>query len=186
MKLSKTSWIMLIGGILFILFASLGIAGAKQLSERGQLSDELDIAENRVGKMQLDQLNIEQAQLVEELDKAMAESEAARENLKLSNESIDVTDFLFEIASSCSVTVIDVNSSGLSSGDLEGISCTVQQVGTTVEGNLPDLISFITRLNTEFTIGVVDSAQISIVGAAEDEERPTASIQLSIYNYQGD
>jgi len=186
MKLSKTSWIMLIGGILVILFASLGIAGAKQLSQREQLADELVIAENRAEKLQLEQLNIEQAQFVEELDNAMTESEAARENLKLSNESIDVTDFLFEIADSCNVTVMDVNSSGLSIDDLEGISCTVQQVGTTVEGNLPDLISFITRLNTEFTIGVVDSAEISIPGTAEDEERPTASIRLSVYDYKGD
>ena len=185
MKLSKASWLFLIGGILLILFASLGIAGAKQLRDQEQLYDDLTVAERRVEKLQLEQLNLQQEQLAGQINQAAAELSAARDRLKHPNESIDVTDFLFEIADSCSVDILDVNSRGLSSGDLGDIACSVQSITTSVEGNLPDLISFVTRLNTDFTTGVVDSADISIP-EADEEARPTAHVQLSIYTYQGE
>ena len=185
MKLSKASWLFLIGGILIILFASLGIASAKQLRDHEQLYGDLTVAERRVEKLQLEQLNLQQEQLAGQINQAVAEREVAKDRLKHSNESIDVTDFLFEIADSCSVDIIGVNSRGLSSGDLGDIACSVQTISTSVEGSLPDLISFVTRLNTDFTIGVVDSADISIPEATE-EARPTAHIQLSIYTYQGE
>ncbi|MFC1903768.1 hypothetical protein ACFLW9_02675, partial [Chloroflexota bacterium] len=78
----------------------------------------------------------------------------------------------------------EVNSSGLSGGDLAGIACSTFPVTASVTGNLTDLINFITRLNGDLENGVINSVEISVPEAADEEA--SASIQLAIYTYQGE
>ena len=190
MKISKASWLILIAGVVFVTFASLGIAGAKQMSEQGELNDELSIAERRVDTLQLEQLTLEQEEFQKKLEQVHAESEAVKDKLRFSNESIDVTDFLFEIAQLTNVTILNVSSPGLSSTDLEAIPCTAQSLSVIAEGEVSDLIAFVTRLNNDFTTGLVQSADISIPEESEEEEDgeslPAVQVRLIVYSYEGE
>ena len=100
-------------------------------------------------------------------------------------ESIDVTDKFFEIAQYCGVEVATVTSSSIGSENLEGIDYSVIALNAVVEGDVSDLINFITGLNRVFTTGIVKSAQISIPDATDGGE-PSATMAMVVYTYEGD
>ena len=162
MKLGKTSWLILIAGVVIVAFVSLGLARSRQVGEHEQLNEELTVAETRLTNVQLKELQIRKGELEAQLDEATAQLKAAEDNLRQSNESIDVTDFLFVIAQACGVVINDIHSSDLSSDELAKINCSVSHLSITVTGDVPNLISLVTRLNNDFTTGVVDSVDITI------------------------
>jgi len=53
-----------------------------------------------------------------------------------------------------------------------------------VEGELTDLVSYITRLNSDLDTGFVKSVEIN-VPETNSKDKPSANIQLVIYTYQG-
>ena len=99
--------------------------------------------------------------------------------------SIVASDTLFNIAETCGVEVTEISSSGSAGGELEGIACSVLPLTARVEGDIPNLINFIIKLNGDFTTGAVKSVDIS-VSENTTEERSSANIQLLVYTYQGD
>lgn len=189
MKLTKISWLVLTIGILVITFASLGAARSKQINERTQVSDELAVAELRLNQFQLQQLYSQQASLETHLNQTIAQLKTAKTMLSQPNESIIVSDAVFRIAEASGVEVIDISSSTLTDGKLEGVTCSVLPLSTTVSGDVPNLISFIIKLNNDFTTGTVKSAQITIsvpTDNATADARVSANIQMIIYSYLGD
>ncbi|MDD4858658.1 MAG: hypothetical protein PHR56_00405 [Dehalococcoidales bacterium] len=184
MKLGRTSWALLIGGVLLIIFASLGFAGMRQMRQQEKLATELEVAEQRVAKLQLEQMTTQQEELRAKLEKMNAELAAAQGKLHQANESIDVTDFIFDLAGSCSVTIEDLTSSGLRDEDLSKVKCSTQGLSLTATGDVTNLIKFIARLNTDFSTGLVESTDI-VIPAESEEGVPAAHIALSVYNYQG-
>ena len=204
MKLGKTSWLILIAGVVIVAFTSLGLARSSQVNEHEQLNEELTVAETRLTNVQLKELQAGKGELEAQLDESTAQLKAAEDNLSQSNESIDVTDFLFVIAQACGVIINNISSSDLSSDKLAEVNCSVSHLSINVEGEVSSLISFVTKLNNDFTTGVVDSVDISIHGITEEEVEeevgeetenstepepepamPSASIRLSVYSYQG-
>ena len=184
MKLSKTSWRILTAGIIIVAFASLGIARAQQINEQEQLSGELSVVEVRLDNLQLRQLSSQQDNLEKQLEQAISQLEAAKDNLRQSIESIEITDSFFEIADTCGVEVIELHSSGPASDELAGIACSVLPLTAKVEGDVPDLISFVTKLNNDFTAGIVKSVDIGTPETSENMS--SASIQMIIYAYEGE
>jgi len=184
LKLGKTSWLILSAGILIIVFGSLGGAGFQQVNERNQLDEEFSMTELRLDKLQVKQPYFQEEQLKEQLNQIILQLEAARDALHPSIKSTEVIDSLFGIAKACGVKIIAINSSGLASEELEGITCAVIRLALVVEGNVSQLIDFITELNSDFTTGVVSSTNIAIP-ATTVEDRPSADIRLVIYSYKG-
>ena len=187
MKLSKTSWIVLTVGISIIAFASLGFARAQQLHERNQLNEELSIAELRLSKFQIEQFSSQQEELEKQLTESIAQLETTKVILSQPAESIAVSGTLFNIAETCGVEITEISSSGLSSSDLEGITCSVLPLTVKAEGVISSLMSFIFTLNGDFITGTVETVSIS-VGVSENatEEGSSANIRLLIYAYKGD
>ena len=185
MKLSKTSWLILTIGVFLVTLASLGLTRSQQLHEQDQLNQELSVDKMRVDNFQFEQLSYQQEELKKQLNETISQLKAARAMLSQPNESIIISDTLFEIARACDVEVIEVSSSVRTSRDLEGVTCSVLPLTMRVEGEVPNLINFVTRLNGDLTIGVVKSAEITIPEAI-DEDKPSANIQLVVYSYQGD
>ena len=183
MKLGKTSWIILTIGILVVAFGSVGIARFQQIKEQSQLEEELPVAEMRLGKVQLNQLYSQQEELGAQLNQTVSQLEVAKDALRQSIESIEVTDSLFEIAEACGVEITAVSTPGVASDELAGIAGSVIQLSIMVDGDVPNLIDFVIKLNSDFTPGVVRSAGISIPGTA-GEDNVSASIQLVVYTYQ--
>jgi len=89
---------------------------------------------------------------------------------------------LFRLATAYGVQVTEVTSSETSAVNLEGVKCTALSINARVKGDVTPLVSFISELNNELKTGVIKQADITIPAAAED--KPTATIQLSIYTYQ--
>lgn len=185
MKLSKTSSIVLLIGIFVITFASLGAVRSQQVHEQKQLNDELQLVELKLREFQVEQLSHKQQELEKQLRETTSQSEATEGTLPQPPGSIAANDTLFNIAEACGVEVTEIGSSGLASDELGGIPCYVLTLTARAKGNLSDLISFITRLNSDLTNGVVGSVEIS-VPAATSEEKPSATIRLTVYTYHGD
>ena len=196
MKLSKTSWIILTIGVLVVAFGTLGIARAQQVQEQEQLNEELSVAEMRLSKVQLKELRSQKSELEVQLDQTASQLEAAKDSLRQSIESIEVTDSVFEIAEACGVEIIDVSSSELDNDNLEGIDCSIIRLTMSVEGDVPNLISFVTKLNNDFITGIVRSVQMDTQEAyeevegeaggeqAEEEKKPSVNIQMIVYSYR--
>ncbi len=184
MKLSKTSWLILAAGIFIIVFASLGIARSQQLQEQEQLDDELAVAEMRLNKFQVKQLRQQQEEIQKQLDESTMQLTAAKDGLRQPIDSISVTDEFFEIARSCSIEVVSISSSNIGSEELGNIVYSMITLNATVAGDTSNLISFVIRLNNDFTTGIVESAQISILEMADG--RPSANILMVVYAYGGD
>lgn len=176
MKLGKTSWLIIISSVVIVAFASLGMAHSSLVDELEQLDEELALAEMRLDKGQLQEVKTRKSELEQQLDLAEEEQHSAREEISVSNESIYVTDALFVIAQSCNVTINDIRSSDLSPEELAGVSCSAIQLSITAGGKVADLINFVTRLNTDFTTGIVNSADINIPGQETETEPVTVML----------
>ena len=185
MKPSKKNWLILTIGILIIACASLVAVRSQQVHEHERLTEELSLAELRLDGSGFEQLLSQQEELEEQLSQTKSQFEATNAIFPQPIGSIAFNDTLFDIAETCGAEVIEISSSGPVSGNLEGIACHVQTLTTRVEGDVTNLISFITHLIDNLTNGVVKSVEISIpkdTGA----KKPSANIKLAIYSYQGD
>jgi hypothetical protein len=204
-KLGRTSWLVLAIGIVLIVFISLGILRFRQVDEQNQLIRDLAFAQERLSAAQFTEFSSQQEELEEQLNEITSEMEDTKGDLAQPTVSIVTSDTLFDIAKACSVEIIKVGSSDLKPEDREGITCSVMTFTVTVEGEVYNLINFITSLNEDFRSGVIKSVSMNIPEDEEAEteleepageedpleeeqpevEQPSADINLLIYTYRG-
>jgi len=207
LKLSKTSWIIITVGIIIVAFGSLGIARHQQVLEQTQLRDELSVTATRLQKIQIKPLQSRHSELQEQFDQTLLRLETAKDELRQPIESINVIDSIFDIAEACGMEITRISSSALGEDELEGISYSAIKLTIAVNGDVPNFISFVTKLNNDFGTGVANSVQMGIRDAPEEVEeeaeeeteeeeeeeeqteeepdRSTGTIRLVIYTYQG-
>lgn len=185
MKLRKRTLLITIVGIFVIVLISLGLLRSQQVSEQNQLNEQLTLIQSRLGVIKLEQLSSRQAELEEQLRQATSQFEAVKTVLSQPVGSITATSILFDIARAHGLEITEVTSPGPTSDSLEGITYSVLSLTAKVEGNVPSIASFITRLNSYFITGVVKSITITIPEKTSGE-KASADIQLVVYTYQGD
>ena len=185
LKLSKTTLLVIVIGIFVVVGIGLNMVRSQQVSEQSQLNEELALAKAKLDRIQPDKLSSQQAELEEQLSQATSQFEVVRAMFSQSIGSIAVTSSLFDIAKEHDVEVTEMTSSGLASDSLEGVSCSVISLTAKVEGDVPNLVNFITKLNSHFTTGVVKSITITIPETTSGEN-VSADIQLAVYTPQGD
>ena len=184
MKLRKRTLLIIIVGIFVIVLISLSMLRSQQVSEQNQLNEQFTLIQSRLGVIKLEQLSSQQAELERQLRQATSQFEAVKTVLSQPVGSIAAASILFDIAKVYGLEVTDVTSPGPTSDSLEGITCSVLSLTVKVEGNVPNLVSFITKLNSYFTTGVVKSITITIPEKTSGE-KASADIQLVVYTYQG-
>ncbi len=184
MKLRKRTLLITIVGIFVIVLVSLGMLRSQQVSEQNQLNEQLALTQSRLGEIKLGQLSSRQAELEGQLRQATSQFEAVKTVLSQPVGSITATSILFDIARAHGLEITEVTSPGPTSDSLEGITCSILSLTVKVEGNVPNLVSFVTRLNSYFTTGVVKSITITIPEKTSGE-KASADIQLVVYTYQG-
>jgi hypothetical protein len=184
LKLSKTSWLILSVGLFVVIMAGLGLTRSQQLQAQSQLSQELSVAETRLDKLQVEDLRQKQEELQRQLDESTIRLTEAKDKLRQTIESINVTDEFFEIAQFCGVEVESISSSNIRDDKLEDINCSVITLNAVVEGEVPNIINLVIKLNTDFTTGIVKAVQISIPETS-DEDEPAINIQMVVYTYEG-
>ena len=184
MRLRKRTWLVIAIGVFVIALISLGMLRYQQVGEQNQLNKQLALIQSRLGEVKLEELSSRQAELEEQLRQATSQFEAVKTVLSQPVGSITATSTLFDIARAHGLEVTEVTSPGPTSGSLEGITCSVLSLTVKVKGDVPNLISFVTKLNSHFTTGVVKSIIITIPETTSGE-KASAEIQLVVYTYQG-
>ena len=183
MKLGKRSWLFIGIGLFIIVFVSLWMVYSQQNTVKKQLKEELNLAKTRLSSIQIEQLAGRQSELEQQLEKTIAESEAARETLSRPMNSIIISDILFSTAEANSVNITEVSSSVASSVALEGVPCLALPITAKIEGEVNNLVAFITQLNNDLASGIVKSVNLDI-SQLEDNGKSAASIQMMIYKYE--
>ena len=187
MKIGKTGLLLLAVGIPVVLVGSLGMTRSQQFEEQKKLREELSVAKQRLTSLQAEKLSSSEKNIEKQLNETMAKLDTARATLSPPLSSISNSNRLLDIARSCGVTVIQIDSSGLTSSDLSGVKCWAISVKLTAEGEIPNLVNFVQRLNDEHASGTVESINISVPGSTDESKLaiPRISVQFNRYTYKG-
>jgi len=193
-KLSKKSLLVITAGILVIASIGLGMVHSQQVQQQNQLNEELTLAQMKLNGFQLAQLSDQQGELEEQLSQATSQFEAVKAMLSQPVGNIAASSILFDFAEAHELEVTEITSSGPVTENLEEVTCSVISLTAKVEGDVHNLVSFVAKLNSHFTTGVVKSVEINIPettdeGEGEEEEqekeKASADIQLVVYTHQG-
>jgi len=182
-KLSNKSWLSVAIGFFLIASISLWFAYSQHISEQKHLKEDLASVYSRLNLIQFEPLADKQGELERQLVATMAQSEAARETLSQPMNSIIISDILFRTAEANSVNITEISSSVASRVALEGVPCLALPITASVEGEINNLVAFITQLNNDCASGVVTSVDVDI-SYPDGVAKPSASIQMVIYSYQ--
>lgn len=210
-RLSRTSWIILIGGILVVAFASLGVARFDQFSEQEKLQKELAVAEKRLTTSQIKDITAKKQLLQEQLAQTQSQLEEIKSNLDRNVANIDVTSTVINIAHACNLIVVEINSIGVTGEKLAEVPCLVDRLEIVAAGDVDDLIYFVVSLNNGFDTGMVESAEIIVpeldTGSESETETgtetetegsetenetmaladmPQISLNFAVYTYNGE
>lgn len=204
LRLNKKRLLFLVIAIFAILSVSLGMIQSQQSQERGQLEQDLSLAQLRLNKIKnaSQPLSSWQEELENRLVQARSQLTTVKTGLFQLIETIEVDDTLFDIAEACGVEIIGIASSAPADKELEGIPCSVLPLTVQIEGDITNLMDFVLKWTGEFHTGVVVSVGISPSGGSGDEEEQTeeeatgeeaveaeqasANLNLLIYTYRGD
>jgi hypothetical protein len=156
---------------------------SQQTNVKNQLKEELNLAKSRLNSIQIEQLAYRQSELEQQLEETIAQSEAARETLSQPMNSLIISDILFSTAEANSVNITEISSSVAGSVALEGVSCLELPLTAKIEGELSNLVAFITQLNNDLASGIVKSVNLDIP-QPEGSGKSAASIQMVIYKYE--
>lgn len=207
-KLSKASWLILSAGVFVVILAGLGVTRSQQAHEQARINGELSLSETRLNKLDVTGLKQQLDELNRQVEAGRTQLVDAREKLRQTVVSVDITDEFFKIAGDSGVTIMDLTTSSISEGKLEGIGLKTISLSAQAQGSLEKVVDFVINLNDGYATGYVQSAQISIkpdesgqtgdiegdgdvqpaggeaAGPAEGET--TLSVQMIIYSYEGE
>lgn len=179
-NLSKTSWIILSVGVFIVVLAGLGVTYSSQLKKNSKLDEELELTELRLAKYNIEELQLQEAELEAILDDSSSLHDTGKLRLQESIESIDVTNRCYVIASASNVEIIDIGTTDIQQTDYMNLECERITVQVMITGNLEDMINFVINMNESFDTGYIDAIQTVI------EEIPYTSVQMVIYSYKGE
>jgi len=182
LKLSKTTKLVIAIGFFVIALIGLNMVRSQQGDQQNQLSEELALAQSRLDMIPVEKLSSQQAALEEQLNQTTSQFEEVKAILSEPVGSVAASNVLFDIAEAHGLEVTEMTSSAPATESLEEVTCSVMLLTAKVEGDVPNLVSFVTKLNSHFTHGVVNSITITIPETNSDEA--SAEIQLAVYTYQ--
>jgi hypothetical protein len=182
MKLSKTSWLILSAGIFTVVLAGLGVTRSGQMKEQNTLDEELGMSTTILEKSQAIPLETQLGDLQEKLKESESQLAEAKDRLRQTVLSVDVTDNFFQIANYCNVVVMNLNTTSISNNSLNDVNFSTISLTATATGELSKLIDFIISLNKGYTTGFVKSAQLSVDDTTGET---SAAINMVIYSYEG-
>ncbi len=188
LSLSKTSWILLTIGVFVVLFASLGMTYSEQSEQQSQLDQQLEVAQQVLDKYSSEQFSLQLEDLENRLTETESQLAVAKDALSPSIETIEISDVLFEIAQTCNVEIVEITSQLPSTEELNGTIYYALPIMVKIKGDLPDLLSFISKWTDKYNTGLIELVKINVPQEQElgELEEPSAEIKLVIYKYQGE
>ncbi|MBN2077069.1 MAG: hypothetical protein JW762_16110 [Dehalococcoidales bacterium] len=183
MKISKKVLIYIGIGTYVIAAVTVGYILFGKLDEQGKIDDELTTANANLERTDINRLSTQASELEDQLDQITSQTDTMKNMMSQEIANVAASTLVFDVAGKNYVEVIDLNSLSAFSEMLEDIPCTVVPLEAIIEGNVEDIVSFVTQLNTTLTTGVVKSIDLTIPEVSTGV-KPTATISLLIYNYQ--
>lgn len=161
MKLSKTSWFVILVGVLIVAFAALGMAYSNQGGEQARLDKDLAQAQLILSKFSSN-FQAEKQELNDKMSQAKAEIDVLKPVLSPSIESIEAVDSLFKIAQNCNMVILNVTASALAKEKLNGANYATVQLTVKVQGQQTNILGFITEWTKTNPTGVIQSVETTL------------------------
>jgi hypothetical protein len=203
-KLSKTTWIALIVGIIVIAAVSLGWTYSQQNEQQKKLDSKLAQAKKNLAQIKFDDLNAQRDQLTLQIEQTGSQLANIKTKLSSHEDSIDATNAILDDAKNYDVDVLEMSSSGISTEDLAGTRCQTLSMVVKVQGNLQNITDFAASLSRRFPTSVEKLIQLDrlppgsspistpipsssgFAPAFPPEKDFSANFSLVIYNYKGE
>jgi hypothetical protein len=176
-KLSKTSWIFMGGGVILIAGLFLGMSLMQQTSQAQDLTSKLTLAKNKLAGLNTDSLAAQKEQLTQQINQYDPQIKDIKVQLSSSKDSIDITDTILYDGQTYKVHIYSIDSPGISSENLAGTDFEILSASIKVEGAINDIANFIYSFSSIFPTGLIKSVEITV--------GETTEINLVIYNYKG-
>lgn len=183
MRLSKTSWLVLGIGILFIIFVGLGIVRFQQFQSHKQLRGEITLAEKVLNELHVEEFASRRSELEDRLVHAESQYAVVKAVLSQPINYVVASSIWFDLAEAYNLEVTEMSSTGTLKDTLAGIDCTALSITARVEGEVGNLVDFIVRLNNQLATDFIRSVTITIPDQGSPE-KAAADIHLVIYTYQ--
>ena len=183
MKISKKALKYIGIGVYVIALAASGYMLFGKLGEQSKVGDELALAEANLARTDIGRLDAQISELEDQLAQINSQTDTLMDSMSQEIWNVRASTIVFEVAGKNYVEVLDLNSLSKFSEVLENLPCTVVPLEAIIEGNVDDIVNFVTQLNTALTTGVIKSVNLNIPEAGAGV-KPTATISLLIYNYQ--
>ena len=190
MKLSKTAWLILGIGIFVIACGCLYMLYSQQAGEQEELADSLAVAQGALPQLVSEREDLESQLTQWEGQLAEAASSLVKIEARFpeSVQSIEYDERLFEIADDCDLEITSLTASELGDKKVEDVTYAVTSFGVEVEGEVADILDFVNAIATSeyFTTATMETVNMDIPEPEEEEDKPSATIGLVIYGYQGE
>ncbi len=181
LKISKRLLLIIGIGVFAVLLFTLYRGYSQTTDEQNQLSAQLTLAKSRLAGLNLEQLSSQQAELEEQLGQATSEVEVVKAMLPQPVGGTEPDEIFFNVAKANGLKVTEVTLTGPNKDTLGGVTCSTILLNAKVEGNLPNLVSFITKLKSLVVNGVVKSVEITMSPWVAE---PAPNIKLRLLNGQ--
>ncbi len=170
-------------GVYVIALATFGYMLFGKLGEQSKVDEELTLAEANLERTDTDRLSAQISELEDQLAQITSQTDTIRNMMSQEIANVAASTIVFKVADTNYVEVVDLSSTSAFSEVLEDIPCNVVPLEAIIEGNVEDIVNFVTQLNTALTTGTIKSVNMNIPDASTGV-KPTATISLLIYNYQ--
>ncbi len=184
MRMTRSKWsVIVLGGVLAIIAAALGTILSGQMRDRSQAEGELTVAEESLTELEGAVALSQQSDLGQRVAAVLAERDSARAYLAQPTDTIMVNEALFNLARQTGVTLDGISASPTIEETLGEVECSALPLSIAVQGTLANILDFLTHLNADLTNGGIETADVT---APRAQGIPTASIELVIYQYEGE
>ena len=189
MKLTRTAWLILGIGIFVIAAGTLSWVYFQQKDEQERLDENLLLENSTLSALVSQKGNLESqlTQLESELAEAESLLDEAEAKFPESVESIEYDEILFGIADDWGLEITSLTASEPSDEEVDDVTYSVTSFEVVVRGEVPDILDFIGTIATsdDFTTATVELVDMEVPCPGE-EEKPSATINLVIYSYEGE
>lgn len=215
MRLSRTAWLILVIGVFVIAFAGLYMIYLREQQAQEPLNEALAVAQTVLPKLTTEATNLENAltEMEDRLAQAKSHLQTAKAIFPTRRvESIEVDEVLFGIAYNWDIEITNLTATEpgdqivpveveIEDIEVEDIDFTVTTFTVQVKGAVADILDFIHTIvnHQDFDSATVELVNIVVpepLTLAEKEEKteeeiegaeiPSATLTLTIYNYQGE
>lgn len=165
MKLNKTSWILVVIGVLVVAGVCLGLLRSQQTDKQKQLQDKLVLAQKKLASINYEDLISQKERLALEIEGYQGQAAGVKKALTFPEDSISISGQIFNTARSCGVDVANMTSTGRVKAELYGTPCSSLPVNIEASGSYGEISNFLYALSREFPTSTVTTVQAKAEGS---------------------